>query len=126
MLIEPKIHGCAIAIKYKDGKFDSVIIEKELMFQKKLNKSKTYPKKSTLDQVLWYVENYLPNKKHRATRKELRLDNIEAETINLIQKLASARSKSSTLERTNTKVSFTFGNWALPYLNLLKRRGFLK
>ena len=96
------------------------------MFKKKSNKSKTYPKKSTLDQVFWFVENYLPNKKHRATRKVLRLDTLEAETINLIQKLASARSKSSIQEQTNTKVSFTVGNWALPYLNLLKRTGLLK
>ena len=96
------------------------------MFQKKTNKSKTCPEKSTLDQVLWFVENYLPNKKHRATRKELRLDTLEAETINLVQKLAFARSKSSTPEPTNTKVLFTVGNWALPYLNLLKRTGLLK
>ena len=60
------------------------------------------------------------------TRKELRLDTLEAVNINLIQKLASARSKSSTPEPTNTKASFTVGNWALPYLNLLKRTGILK
>ena len=28
LLIEPKIDGCAIAIKYKDGKFDSAINRK--------------------------------------------------------------------------------------------------
>jgi len=96
------------------------------MFQEKSNRSKTYQKKSTLDQVLWLIENYLPNKKHRGTRKELTLDTLEAETINLIQKLASSRSKSSTPELTTTKVSFSVGNWALPYLNLLKRTGLLK
>ena len=96
------------------------------MFQEKSNKSKMYPKKSTLDQVLWIVENYLPNKKHRSTRKELHLDTLEAESIKLIQKLASVRSKSPTLERTNMKVAFTVGNWALPYLNFLRRTGLLK
>ena len=96
------------------------------MSQTKLNKSKTYQKKSTLDQVLWFVENYLPNKKHRATRKELRLDTLEADTINQIQKFASVRSKSLTPTATNTKVSFTVGNWALPYLKLLKQVGLLK
>ncbi len=97
------------------------------MFKKKSNMSKTYREKSTLDQVLWFVENYLPKKKHQPTRKELRLDNLlVAETIKQIQKLASASSKSSTPERTNTKLSFTVGNWALPYLNLLKRTGLLK
>ena len=28
LLIEPKIDGCTIAIKYKDGKFDSAINRK--------------------------------------------------------------------------------------------------
>ena len=96
------------------------------MSQTKLNKSKTYQKKSTLDQVLWFVENYLPNKKHRATRKELRLDTLEAETINQVQKFASLRSRSLTPTTSNTKVSFTVGNWALPYLKLLKQIGLLK
>ena len=96
------------------------------MFQEKSNKSKTSRKKSTLDQVLWFVENYLPNKKNRATRKELRLDTLEAETINLVQKLASARSKSSTPEPTNMKVSFKLGKWALPFLKLLEQTGLAK
>ena len=96
------------------------------MFKGKSNKLKKYPKKSTLDQVLWFVENYLPNKKNRANRKELRLDTLEAETINQIQKLASVRSKSLTPEQTNMKVSFTFGKWALPYLKLLKQIGLAK
>ena len=96
------------------------------MSQTKSNKLKTYQKKSTLDQVLWLVENYLPNKKHRATRKELRLDTLEAETINQVQKFASLRSRSLTPTTSNTKVSFTVGNWALPYLKLLKQIGLLK
>ena len=97
-----------------------------MTFLKKSKQLKVSPKKSTLDQVLWFVENYLPNKKHRATRKELRLDTLEAETINQIQKFASVRSRSLTPTATNTKVSFTVGNWALPYLKLLKQIGLLK
>ena len=96
------------------------------MFLGKSKQLKQSPKKSILDQVLWFVENYLPNNKHRATRKELRLDTLEAETINLIQKLVSARSKSSTPEPTNTKVSITLGNWASPYLKVIKQIGLLK
>ena len=96
------------------------------MFQGKSNQLKNYPKKSTLHQVLWFVENYLPNKKHRSNRKELRLNILEAKTINQIQKLASVRSKSLTPEQTNMKVSFSFGKWALPYLKLLKQIGVTK
>ena len=96
------------------------------MFQGKPNKLKKYSKKSTLDQVLWFVENYLLNKKHRSNRKELRLDILEAETINQIQKLASVSSKSLTPRQTNTKVSVTLGSWALPYLKLLKQIGLAK
>ena len=36
------------------------------MFLGKSKQLKQSPKKSTLDQVLWFVENYLPNKKHQA------------------------------------------------------------
>ena len=96
------------------------------MLQKKSKQSKVPSKQSTLDQVLWFVENYLPNQKHRATRKELRLDTLEAETINQVQKFASVRSRSLTPTAANTKVSFTVGNWALPYLKLLKQIGLLK
>ncbi len=96
------------------------------MFQKKSTKLKHSQNKSTLDQVLWFVENYLPQKKNRTSRKELRLDTLEAETISQIKKFASMRSKSLTEELTNTKVTFTVGSWALPYLNLLKRTGLLK
>jgi len=96
------------------------------MFKKKSTKLKQFQNKSTLDQVLWFVENYLPQKKNRASRKELCLDTLEAETINQIQKYASERSKSLTEDLTNTKVTFIIGSWALPYLNLLKRTGLLK
>ena len=96
------------------------------MFLEKSNKSKTYQKKSTIDQLLWFVENYFPQKKHRSSRKELRLDTLETQTIKLIQRLASVRSKSLTPEPTNTKLSFTFGSWALPFLKLLKQTGLAK
>ena len=96
------------------------------MFQRKSKQLKICSKKSNLEQVLCFIENYFPQKKDRATRKELRLDTLEADTINLIQKLASVRSKSSTPKPTNTKVSFTVGNWALPYLKLLKQIGLAK
>ena len=96
------------------------------MFHVKSNKLKTPQKKSTLDHVLWFMENYLPQKKDRATRKELHLDILEAGTINQIQKLASVRSKSLISEQTNTTVSFTFGSWALPYLKFLKQIGLAK
>ena len=32
------------------------------MFKKKNKKIKTSPNKSNLDQVLWFIENYLPQK----------------------------------------------------------------
>jgi len=83
-------------------------------------------KKSVLDHILWFIENYLPNKKYRATRKELSLDNLEVETIKQIKKFASTRSKSLNPNKTNKKISFTAGNWALPYLKFLKRIGLIK
>jgi len=54
------------------------------------------------------------------------MDNLEAETIKIFSKLASTRSKKLLPTTKNTTISFTFGNWALPYLKLLKKIGIAK
>jgi len=54
------------------------------------------------------------------------MDNLEAETIKIFSKLASTRSKTLLPTPKNTSISFTFGNWALPYLKLLKNIGIAK
>tara|TARA_Y100001978_G_scaffold180041_1_gene175279 strand:+ start:124 stop:414 length:291 start_codon:yes stop_codon:yes gene_type:complete len=79
-----------------------------------------------LDNILWIIENYLPQKKKRLSHSELSLDKFESFTIHKIKKLASYRSKSLRGGLSNTTLTFTVGNWALPYLNLLKRIKLLK
>ena len=96
------------------------------MFKKKNKQIKTSPNKSNLDQVLWFIENYLPQKKDRGVQKKLYMDNLEAVTIKIFSKLASTRSKTLLPTTKNTTISFTFGNWALPYLKLLKKVGIAK
>ena len=96
------------------------------MFKEKNKQIKTSPNKSYLDQVLWFIENYLPQKKNRGVQKKLHMDNLEAETIKIFSKLASTRSKILLPTTKNTTISFTFGNWALPYLKLLKKVGIAK
>ena len=96
------------------------------MFKKKYKQIKSSPNKSNLDQVLWFIENYLPQMKDRGVRKKLYMDNLEAETIKKFSKLASMRSKTLLPITKNTTISFTFGNWALPYLKLLKKIGLAK
>ena len=91
------------------------------MFKKKNKQIKNAPNKSKLDQILWFVENYLPQKKDRGVQKKIYMDNLEAETIKKFSKLASMRSKTLLPIKKNTTISFTFGNWALPYLKLLKK-----
>ena len=54
------------------------------------------------------------------------MDNLEAETIKIFSKLASRRSKTLLPNTKNTIISFTFGNWALPYLKFLKKIGIAK
>ena len=93
------------------------------MFKKKNKQIRTSPNKSNLDQVLWFIENYLPQKKDRGVQKKLYVDNLEVETIKIFSKLASSRSKTLFPTTKNTTISFTFGNWALPYLKLLKKIG---
>ena len=63
------------------------------MFKKKYKQTKTSSNKSNLDQVLWFIENYLPQKKNRGVKKKLYMDNLEAETIKKFSKLASIPSK---------------------------------
>ena len=96
------------------------------MFKKKNKQIKTAPNKSNLDQVLWFMENYLPQKKDRDVQKKLYMDNLDVETFKIFSKLASTRSKTLFPTTKNTTFSFTFGNWALPYLKLLKKMGIAK
>ena len=96
------------------------------MFKKKYKQFNNSPHKSKLDQVLWIIENYLPQKKDRAVQKKLYLNNLEAETIKKFSKLVSIRSKTLFPTTKNTTISLTFGNWALPYLKLLKKIGIAK
>ena len=96
------------------------------MFKKKYNQFNNSTNKSKLDQFLWFIENYLPQKNDRGVQKKLYMDNLEAETIKKFSKLASIRSKTLLTTTKNTTISFTFGNWALPYLKLLKKIGIAK
>ena len=96
------------------------------MSQKKVTNGKSYQVKTILDNILWFVENCLPQKKRRLSHDEFRLDNFEWLTIKKIKKLASARSKSLSGDLSDTKVTFTVGNWALPYLYFLKKLKLLK
>ncbi len=96
------------------------------MFKKKYKQLNNKPHKSKLDQVLWFIENYLPQKKDRGAQKSLYMDNLEAETINKISRLVSVVSKKLLPNTKNKTISFNFGNWALPYLKLLKKIGIAK
>ena len=96
------------------------------MSQKKLTHNKNFQNEAILYKILFFIENYLPQKKKRSSHKELSLDKFESLTIHKIKKLASDRSKSLGEDLNSTKLTFTVGNWALPYLNLLKRMRLLK
>ena len=96
------------------------------MFKKKFKESNNLSNKSRLDQILWFIENYFPQKKDRGVQKKFYMDNLEAEIIKKFSKLASTHSKTLLPTAKNTTISFTFGNWALPYLKLLKQIGIAK
>ena len=96
------------------------------MSQKKLTQTKSYQNETILDKILWFIENYLPQKKKRSSHAELNLDKFESITINKIKKLAYDRSKSLRGDLSNASLTFTIGNWALPYLKFLKRVKLLK
>jgi len=96
------------------------------MSHKKSTHTKNYQNETILDNILWLIENYLPQKKKRSSHAELSLNKFESFTIHKIKKLASDRSKSLRGDLSNTTITFTVGNWALPYLNFLKRIRLLK
>ena len=68
----------------------------------------------------------MPQKKDRGVQKKLYMDNLEAETIKKFSKLVSMLSKTLFTTTKNKTISFTFGNWALPYLKMLKKIGIAK
>ena len=96
------------------------------MFKKKYKQFNDLPNKSKLDQVLWGIENYLPQKKDRGVQKKFYMDNQEAEPIKQFSKLASQRFKRIFPNTKKTTISITFGNWALPYMKLFKKIGIAK
>ena len=96
------------------------------MFKEKSKQFKVSANKSRLDQVLWFIENYLPQKKDQGLQKKVYVDKLEEQTINKLSKLVFLRSKKLLPSTKNTTISFTFGNWALPYLKFLKTLGIAK
>ena len=72
-----------------------------------------------------YRKLFAPKERSRRSKK-LYMDNLEEETIKIFSKLASTRSLTLFPTTKNTTISFTFGNWALPYLKLLKKIGIAK
>ena len=96
-----------------------------MLFRKKYKQFNNSSNQSSLDQFLSFIENNLPQKKDRSVTK-LYMDNLEAETINKFSKLGSICSKKLLPTTKNTTISFTLGNWALPYLKLLKKIGIAK
>ena len=96
------------------------------MSHKKSIHTKNYQVKTILDSILWFIENYLPQKKKRSSHGEFSLDKFESMTIKKIKKLAYDRSKSLRGDLSNALLTFTVGNWALPYLKFLKRIKLLK
>jgi len=96
------------------------------MSQKKLTHTNNYQNETILDNILWLIENYLPQKKKRLSKSELSLDKFESMTINKIKKMAYERSKSLRGDLSNASFTLTVGNWALPYLKFLKRIKLLK
>ena len=96
------------------------------MFKKKYKQFNYSANKSKLDQVIWFIENYLPQKKDRPVHKIFFRDHLKVKNINQFSKLVSLRSKRLLPITNNTTISFTFGNWALPYLKFLKKLGIVK
>ena len=126
MLIEPKIDGCAIAIKYKYGKFDSAISRKGKDVSKKIAQVQDVPKEINIRSIFVVRGELFAQQEAPSCSQRIAAGYLRSKDYKPIQKLASVRSKSLTPRQTNTKVSITLGSWALPYLKLLKQIGLAK
>ena len=96
------------------------------MSHKKSIPRKNLQDQSIIDSIFWFIENYLPQKKKRSLHEEFRPGNFESFTIQKIKNFASSRFKSLRGDLNHTKITFTVGNWALPYLYFLKKIKILK
>ena len=94
-------------------------------FKNKYKLLKQFPQKSKLDQALWLIENYLPQKNNRASHKELKINTTEEKIIQN-KRLLSANSRPRKSKPSNLIISLTLGNWALPLLKIFKLTGVLK
>ena len=91
------------------------------MFQKNSIHTKDYKDSRILDNFLWFIENYLPQKKKRSSHAEFSVGKFESFTINKIKKLTSERPKTLWGNLNNTTISFTVGKRALPYLDFFRK-----
>ena len=91
------------------------------MFKDKSKQYRVSKNKSKLDQILWVLENYLPQKKNRGFPKKAFMNNLMTEIIRQFSKLNPPFFKRFTPSTKNMILSFTFGNWASPYLKLVKK-----
>ena len=96
------------------------------MTQKKSTYRKSNQDQTILDRFLWVVENYLPQKKKRSSNDKFLLVNLESITNKKINKLVIAFYKVLRGDLRNTKIIFTVGKWAAPYLYSLKRIKIIK
>ena len=99
---------------------------KRMDFKNKYKLLKQFPQKSKLDQALWLIENYLPQKNNRASHKELKRNTIQEKKIIQNKRLLSANSRPIKSKPSNLIISLTLGNWALPLLKIFKLTGVLK
>ena len=60
------------------------------------------------------------------SKKKIYMDNIEAKTFKKFSKYDLLSFITLSPSKKNMTISFTFGNWALPYLKLLKKIGIAK
>ena len=89
------------------------------MLKRKTKQIKKPSKKSNLDNFLWFINNYLPQKKHKAAHNKFCVKNLEGE-LKKIQIFTNLHFNALKPSVRNAKLTFTLGSWSLPYLRFLK------
>ena len=126
LLIEPKIDGCAIAIKYIDGKFDSAITRKGKDVSEKIKTIKSIPKEINIRSSFLVRGELFAKEEEPATSQRIASGYLRSKSYEPNQKITFAAFQIINGNCNQDEVSITLGNWASPYLKVIKQIGLLK
>tara|TARA_B100000674_G_scaffold383202_1_gene326327 strand:- start:321 stop:608 length:288 start_codon:yes stop_codon:yes gene_type:complete len=95
------------------------------MIINRINKLNHTNNKTIIDHTLFFIENYLPQKKNKAKSKSIK-NNILEKKSNKQLFFSDFIGMVLSTPNNSKKLTITLGKWASPYLNLIRQIASLK